>query len=80
MSALDVVRRRLARRYGRPEAHGAMTRLATALAVISMGALSIGAVAVGALAIRRLAVQRGRVHRLEIDELVIAGRPFPAGA
>ena len=60
----------------RSEARGALARIATALAVTSLGALSIGAVAVGALAIRTLVVKRARFRRLEIEELVIGGRPF----
>jgi hypothetical protein len=67
-------------RMGRPEASSALGRIATAVAVTSLGALSIGAAAVGVLAIRRLAVKDARVHRLEIDELVVGGRPFRAGA
>ncbi len=62
----------------RPEAASALTRVATALAVVSVGALSLGAVAVGALAIGALAVKRARIQRLEIGELLVGGQPFPA--
>jgi hypothetical protein len=60
----------------RPRREAALARLGTALAATSMGALAIGALAVGAIAIRRLAVGSARIRRLEIDELVIGGRPF----
>jgi hypothetical protein len=60
----------------RPRRQAALARLGTALAATSLGALAIGACAVGALAIRRLAVRSARFHRLEIDELVVGGRPF----
>ena len=45
--------------------------VATALAVLSVGALAIGAVAIGSLAIRRLALGTGRIRRLSIDELEV---------
>jgi hypothetical protein len=61
----------------RPERATALARIATALAVTSMGALAVGALAVGALAIRRLAIGSARIRRLEIDELVVAGARFP---
>ena len=67
-------------RLRKAEAGGALARIATALAVTSIGALSIGAAAVGVVAIGKLAIKTGRIHRLEIDELLVGGRPFRAGA
>ncbi|MEJ2366440.1 MAG: hypothetical protein P8017_17530 [Deltaproteobacteria bacterium] len=49
----------------------AFRRVATALAVLSIGALATGAVAIGALAIRRLALGTGRIGRLSIDDLEV---------
>ena len=49
----------------------AFARIATAFAVLSVGALAIGALAVGALSIRRLALGDGRIRRLSIDELEV---------
>jgi hypothetical protein len=43
--------------------------VATAFAVLSIGAIAMGAVAIGALAIRRLALGTGQIRRLSIDEL-----------
>jgi hypothetical protein len=47
----------------------AFARVATAFAMVSIGALAVGAVAIGALTIRRLALGTGRIRRLSIDEL-----------
>jgi hypothetical protein len=60
----------------RPRRQVALARLGTVLAATSLGALAVGAVAVGALAIRRLAIKTARIQRLEIDELLVGGRPF----
>jgi hypothetical protein len=64
----------------RPRRQVALARFGTALAAASLGALAVGALAVGAVAIRRLAINSARIQRLEIDELVVAGRPFRAPA
>lgn len=60
----------------RPRRQIALARLGTALAATSLGALAVGAFAVGAVAIRSLAVKTAKIHRLEIDELLVGGRPF----
>ncbi len=60
----------------RPRRQMALARLGTALAATSLGALAVGACAIGAIAIRRVAIRSARFHRVEIDELIIGGRPF----
>jgi hypothetical protein len=49
----------------------AFARVATALALVSVGALAAGAVAVGSLAIRRLAVGEASLKKLRIEELEV---------
>jgi hypothetical protein len=53
---------------------------ALAVGALACGALAFGAVALGAVAIGRLTINRVRIRHLEVDELVVRGRPPIEGA
>jgi hypothetical protein len=75
---MTVLARLRGRRLEKPSVarEGALARIATALAVTSMGALAVGALAVGALSIGSLAIKTARIRRLELDELLVGGKPL----
>lgn len=69
-------------RAGEPEriALGAVAIGATAIGSFAVGALAVGALAIGRLRVREASFDRVSIRALDVEELRVAGQPFPAVA